>query len=565
MTFSDPRAAFAADASAEVASAFAGTILRFLHESAAGELPVAPAATPAQIAQRFDEPLPRAGRPLREVLQRVERDVLADANHLSHPMYVGHQVSAPLPTGVWADALISALNNSLAVNEMSPTLSHVERRVVRWMCDLVGWDASAGGTFTSGGTEASFTALLAARASVMPNAWRDGVGADPPVLLCGEHTHYAVSRAAGELGLGMRSVISVPGEAYHMSPGALRARLLELGRAGRPVLAVAATAGQTATGAFDDLEAIGRICQEFGVWLHVDGAHGASALLSPSHRHRMRGIERASSLAWDPHKMMFLPLAAGTVLVRDVRWLDVFDSQGFINQALGHCGCFVGILLLKKRRIGIEKCFQRVVCSGKVHDLGEEVGLRIVVNTLLRVAKRSANEPCVIFSKFPVSTLDEDGVDGFGSVRFLEHPLDLLGLTVNDGVVNPNQTTFGIALFPNLDVLQIRERNKFCQGRPPVSFVGGLHPRAIMPEQSLFVGPIVRSKKGRAAIAFCFDFAHKDFGLFQRSVSVVQRVHETCFGQHSHEGPAISLIISHFCFRRGGRDVRFRQICFFFE
>ena len=321
------RRRFAADAAPETARAFTDLAAEFLASSARGTGPVSPSRAPETIADRFDEPLPVHGQPLADVLARLQRDVLDDANHLTHPMYLGHQVSAPLPLGVWTDALVSAMNNSLAVNEMSPTLSHVERQVVRWMCDLVGWDARAGGTFASGGTEASFTALLAARARLLPDAWAEGVGSRRVVLLCGEHTHYAVSRAAGELGIGVTNVVVVPSSGYRMSPDALRERLAALKADGTAVLAVVATAGQTATGAFDDLEAIGVTCREFDTWLHVDAAHGATALLSPTHRHRMRGIELAHSLAWDPHKMMLLPLAAGTVLVREARWLDAAFSQ----------------------------------------------------------------------------------------------------------------------------------------------------------------------------------------------------------------------------------------------
>jgi L-2,4-diaminobutyrate decarboxylase len=327
MTMSEVRARFAADASPEAARAFTDLIVAFLQSSARGDGPVSPSHAPDHLAARFAEPIPGRGHALSEILERVQRDVLGDVNHLSHPMYLGHQVGAPLPLGVWTDALISAINNSLAVNEMSPTLSHVERQVVRWMCELVGWDDRSGGTFTSGGTEASFTALLAARAHVMPEAWEAGVGATPPVLVCGEHTHYAVTRAAGELGIGVRNVITVPSVDYRMSPDALRTCLEGLRQEGRRVLAVTATAGQTATGAFEDLAAIGAACREFGAWLHVDGAHGASALLSPAHRWRMRGIEQAHSLTWDPHKMMQLPLAAGTVLVRDAHWLDAAFTQ----------------------------------------------------------------------------------------------------------------------------------------------------------------------------------------------------------------------------------------------
>ena len=92
-------------------------------------------------------------------------------------------------------------------------------------------------------------------------------------------------------------------------------------------MAVVATAGSTATGSFDDLEAIGRACEERGLWLHVDGAHGASALLSAAHRHRLAGIERASSIAWDPHKMMLMPLTASAVLVRHETDLEAAFSQ----------------------------------------------------------------------------------------------------------------------------------------------------------------------------------------------------------------------------------------------
>jgi L-2,4-diaminobutyrate decarboxylase len=92
-------------------------------------------------------------------------------------------------------------------------------------------------------------------------------------------------------------------------------------------MAVVATAGSTATGSFDDLEAVGRLCETRGIWLHVDGAHGASALLSPTHRFRVKGIERARSIAWDPHKMMLMPLAASVVLVRHERDLDAGFSQ----------------------------------------------------------------------------------------------------------------------------------------------------------------------------------------------------------------------------------------------
>jgi L-2,4-diaminobutyrate decarboxylase len=131
------------------------------------------------------------------------------------------------------------------------------------------------------------------------------------------------------MGLCLRSVVGVPSRDWRIDVDALAATLDALARDGRRVLAVVATAGSTATGSFDDLDAIGALCEARGVWLHVDGAHGASALLSEAHAHRVRGLARARSIAWDPHKMLLLPLSAGMVLVRDER-----DLQGaFAQQA----------------------------------------------------------------------------------------------------------------------------------------------------------------------------------------------------------------------------------------
>jgi L-2,4-diaminobutyrate decarboxylase len=123
------------------------------------------------------------------------------------------------------------------------------------------------------------------------------------------------------------NVVTVPSREWRMDHAQLGPILDGLAAEGREVIAVVATAGSTATGSFDDLEAIGRECERRRLWLHVDGAHGASALLSPREAHRLRGIERASSIAWDPHKMMLLPLSAGVLLVRDERALDGAFAQ----------------------------------------------------------------------------------------------------------------------------------------------------------------------------------------------------------------------------------------------
>jgi Glutamate decarboxylase and related PLP-dependent proteins len=316
-----------ADESAESGAKFLGIAARYFASTRLGEGQVSTPLTPAEIAERFAEPMPLEGMPLEEIARRIERDILPDANKFCHPMYMGHQVCAPLPAAVWMESVIGALNQSIAIFEMSPTGTMVERQVMRWMADLVGYPAASGGTLTSGGTEATFTALLAARNAAMPDAWENGVGDDPPHVLYGEHAHYAVTRAIGQLGLGRRRGLAIPSRDFRMDVAELERVLGDMRSSKRKVLAVVATAGSTATGSFDDLESIAQLCASQDVWLHVDAAHGASALLSRNPPKSLRSLRESRSLAWDPHKGMLLPLSAGMVMTRDERDLEGAFAQ----------------------------------------------------------------------------------------------------------------------------------------------------------------------------------------------------------------------------------------------
>jgi L-2,4-diaminobutyrate decarboxylase len=315
-----------ADATADAGREFVDVIAAYLARASAGDGPVSTGLAPQAIAAALARDLPEQGATLDTIVAALGRDVIPESNWLHHPMCMGHQVAPPLPAAIWTESLIAALNQSIAVWEMSPVASVIESIVIRWMCDLAGLGPRAGGTFTSGGTEATTTALLAARNARFPDAWREGV-TRPGAIVCGADAHYAVSRAAGILGVGTASLISIPSRDGRMDANALHAALLDLAARDIPVIAVVATSGSTPTGAFDDLTRIADICDERGLWLHVDGAHGASALLSEQHRGRLRGIERARSIAWDPHKMLLMPLSAGMLIMRDFQDLDTAFAQ----------------------------------------------------------------------------------------------------------------------------------------------------------------------------------------------------------------------------------------------
>src|SRR5690348_14957736 len=149
-----------ADTSLETGQQFAALTARYFASTRSGFGQVSTPFSSEELAARFNEDLPRDGKRIDEIIDRLEKQVIADANKYYHPMYMGHQTSAPLPIGIWMESIIGALNQSLAVWEMSPTASMIEHQIVAWLSKLAGYGTGSGGTMTSGGTEANFTALL---------------------------------------------------------------------------------------------------------------------------------------------------------------------------------------------------------------------------------------------------------------------------------------------------------------------------------------------------------------------------------------------------------------------
>jgi L-2,4-diaminobutyrate decarboxylase len=286
--------------------------LLFDHVEQVGEGPVVE-WTPAEELRE----LVRIGGEPAEPLE-LAKLVTRYSNHLHHPSYMGHQVCPPLLDSATADLLISFMNNSTAVWEMSPIGTVIEKEVVRWLADLAGYPVTAEGTAVSGGSAANLTGLMAARARFVADAT-----GKRPVVVTSSDAHYSVARAAAIMGIPPADVLKVPTDDEHrMDVGGLEETLAAVEeRDDAAVLAIIATAGSTATGAFDRLDEIALLRDRFRTWLHVDAAHGASVLLSERLADLVRGLERADSFSWDPHKMMWMPLSLGTILVRDGIWL----------------------------------------------------------------------------------------------------------------------------------------------------------------------------------------------------------------------------------------------------
>jgi L-2,4-diaminobutyrate decarboxylase len=237
------------------------------------------------------------------------------SNQLHHPSYMGHQVCPPFLDSAAADLLISVINNSTAVWEMSPIATVIEKEIVRWLATLAKYPETAEGTAVSGGSAANLTGLLAARARFDTTK--------RPVLITSADAHYSIARAGAIMGIPAADVLKVAMDDEHrMDVDGLEETLAAVeARDDAGVLAVVATAGSTATGAFDRLDEIALLRDRYRTWLHVDAAHGASVLLSERFASLVKGLERADSFSWDPHKMMWMPLSLGTIIVRDGIWL----------------------------------------------------------------------------------------------------------------------------------------------------------------------------------------------------------------------------------------------------
>ena len=254
-------------------------------------------------------------------------EYLADSTRLQHPGYLAHQVASVEPITAVADLVHGVINNPMAIYEMGPAAATVEATVLDWLLGKVGFDEGVG-VLTHGGSLANLTALLAARAAVAPEAWEAGVPNDLAVL-APQASHYSVARAVSIMGLGEGSIVPLEVDALERVIPERIAHTIERTRAeGRRVMAVAANACATSTGLHDPIDAIAAVCRDYGVWLHVDAAHGASALLSEAEKHWLSGVHLADSLVWDAHKMLRTSTLCAAVLFRHPgRFQQAFHQQ----------------------------------------------------------------------------------------------------------------------------------------------------------------------------------------------------------------------------------------------
>lgn len=314
------------------------------YTSVLDEIRVCSEAAPADLEKLFDEELPLKGIGAAEIFRRFAKDVLPHAMQIPSPRYYGLFNPTPLPIAVWADALASAMNQNGAAWRNAPAANVIEARVLKWLCEIVGYGAESYGTLTSGGSEANLVALKCARDRAAKGVRERGLRAasGDMIVYASEQSHYSFEKSVDILGMGRESLRKIAvDDNFHININALREAIENDLGAGQIVCCIAGAAGATSTGIIDPLDELANVARDYDCWFHVDGAYGGALALSEKHKHRLRGIERADSVTIDPHKWMFVPFACGAVLVRgggDVL-RDGFDiTPEYLSERRDHLG-----------------------------------------------------------------------------------------------------------------------------------------------------------------------------------------------------------------------------------
>jgi glutamate/tyrosine decarboxylase-like PLP-dependent enzyme len=291
--------------------------LRYLDDLARRRVAPPPDAVAALAA--LDEPLPDAPTDPARVIELLDRVASPATITIPGPRFFGFVAGGVLPAALAANWLAGTWDQNTVYMSVTPATSMLERVALRWMLEILGLPAECGGAFVTGATIANFSALAAARRSVLARVgWDvegDGLTGAPPItVIVAAEVHPSVTKSLGLLGLGRRRVVTVPAD----TQGRMRADLLP--RVTGPTI-ICTQVGNVNTGACDPVAEICARVKQTGAWVHVDGAFGIWAAAAPERAHLVAGVAAADSWATDAHKWLNVPFDCGLAFVRDAEAL----------------------------------------------------------------------------------------------------------------------------------------------------------------------------------------------------------------------------------------------------
>lgn len=269
-------------------------------------------------SQSLSAPFAEEAGDLTVLLDLFDTAVIREGINAASGGMMGYIPGGGMYPSALGDFLADVTNRYSGVSYASPGAAKMEQLLVKWMTELVGYPATAGGDLTSGGSIANLTAIITARETLGIRA-RD---VENSCVYMTADTHHCIDKALRAAGLAECKKRSVPmDEHFRMDVNALEQLILEDQATGLRPWLVTASAGTTDSGAVDPVDAIADVTERHGLWLHADAAYGGFFLLCEEGREVIKGLDRAHSIVLDPHKGMFLPYGSGAVLVRDVGWL----------------------------------------------------------------------------------------------------------------------------------------------------------------------------------------------------------------------------------------------------
>jgi glutamate/tyrosine decarboxylase-like PLP-dependent enzyme len=297
-----------------------GRIIAEFYDRNSDEVRVFAGKTPRQVMDLFEEPLPEKSEPVSELLKKVERDVLGSVTNNAGPRYYGYITGGGNQVAVLAEMIKASLNQNNLKWHSSPVSTELERLVMRWVAEFIGYPTDSTGVLLSGGSVANFNCLAVARKIKAPvDVAGEGLYGCPPLTVyMSVEGHSSIDKAVDMLGIGKNYLRKIPvDEQMRIRPDLLEEQIRRDREAGLHPICAIAVAGTTNTGAVDPLGEVADICRTYNLWFHVDAAYGGPAAKVGKVAPLFKGLERADSVVVNPHKWMYVPFEAGGVLVRN--------------------------------------------------------------------------------------------------------------------------------------------------------------------------------------------------------------------------------------------------------
>ncbi|MGH7712788.1 MAG: pyridoxal phosphate-dependent decarboxylase family protein [Gemmatimonadaceae bacterium] len=355
-------------------------------------------------------------RELERILADVQRWLETGTLHVTHPRYFGLFNPSVHESSIIADALVAIYNPQVGGWSHAPAANEIEQWTLRALAETLGWSGDFATHFTSGGSEANHTAVLAALADRAPGYIEHGTRGLAKALriYVSDESHHSFVKIARACGIGEDALVHVATDAsFRMRADAVLAAIERDEALGFAPLMVVATAGTTGSGAIDPIPEIADIALERNIWLHVDAAWGGSAALVPRLKPYLTGIEQADSVAWDAHKWLSVSMGAGMFFTKHRSALQsVFEIKtGYVPPTVeGGVDLYKESLQWSRRFIGLKVFF--ALAEHGMEGLGRIIERQANIAYQLRERLRAAGWRIVNDSQLPLVCFTHEAIDG---------------------------------------------------------------------------------------------------------------------------------------------------------